>query len=104
MDGILDELLRLEDAKHHALLTLNSNVYEDSVQKQSSLVENPGLSAADSAASGKLIAFANLAGLNTTLYENLLSTAPWIDGTRGRYTGQGYLTDPPATHEFSVEG
>jgi hypothetical protein len=103
MDGILEELLRLENAKHHALLTLNSEVYEDSVQQQNSLIDNPGFSVSDRVGSGNLLAFSKLAGINTTLYENLLSTAPWMDVARSYYSGQGYRTDSPAAHGFSVE-
>lgn len=103
MDGILEELLRLESAKHQALLTLNSEVYEDSVQQQNSLIDNPGFSASDRAGSGNLLAFSKLAGINASLYENLLSTAPWLDMERSGYSGQGYRNDVPAAHGFSVE-
>ena len=102
MDGILEELLRLENVKHHALLTVNSEVYEDSVLQQNSLIDNSGFSAEDRNGSADLLAFSKLARLNASLYENLLSSAPWVDRARNAYSDQGFPSDLPATHGFSV--
>jgi hypothetical protein len=103
MNGILEELLRLEDAKHRALISLDSNVYEDSVQKQVRLIEDPGLLEAARAGSDKLLAFSRLANINTCLYENLLATAPWIPVASRSYTGQGRIAEPEVTRGFSAE-
>ena len=102
MDGILEELLRLENVKHHALLTVNSEVYEDSVLQQNSLIDNSGFSAEDRNDSADLLVFSKLARLNASLYANLLSTAPWVDMARNAYSDQGFQADLPATHGFSV--
>jgi len=102
MDGILEELLRLENVKHHALMTLNSEVYEDSVLQQNSLIDKPGFSYADRSGTAYLLAFSKLARLNTSLYENLLSTAPWVDMAQSGYSDQGFPTDSPTAHGFSV--
>jgi len=102
MDGILEELLRLENVKHHALLTVNSDVYEDSVRQQNSLIDSSEFSIADGSHSVKLLAFSKLIRLNASLYENLLSTAPWVDMARNAYSDQGFQTDSTAAHGFSV--
>ena len=75
MDGILEELLRLEGAKNHALIDLDSEVYEDSVQKQIGLINDPGLPEAARSDKDTLVAISKLSSFNTTLYENLLATA-----------------------------
>jgi hypothetical protein len=93
MDGILEELLRLEGVKNRALIDLDPAAYEDSVQKQIELINDPGISEAIS----------KLSNFNTTLYENLLATAPWILAASRSYTGQGQIEDPAATHAFSAE-
>ena len=102
MDGIIEELLRLEDAKHHALVGLNSEAYEASVQKQVRLLDDPGISAAARAGSDKLLAFSKIARINTSLYENLLATAPGILTPSRSYTGQGHISEP-LTRGFSAE-
>jgi hypothetical protein len=103
MDGILEELLRLEDAKNRALIDLNSEVYEDSVQKQICLINDPRISEAARTGTDTLLAISKLNNFNTTLYENLLATAPWILAASRSYTGQGQIADPAATHSFSAE-
>ena len=103
MDGILEELLRLEDAKHHALVGLDSAVYEDSVRKQVRLLDDPGISAAARLGSDKLLAFSKIASINTSLYENLLATTPWIVAPSRSYTGRGHIAEPPSTRGFSAE-
>ena len=102
MDGILDELLRLEDAKHHALIGLDPAAYDRSVREQTALLDDSRLSAEARRASDKLLAFSKLANLNTSLYQNLFTTAPWLANTRG-YTGAGQLMTPAAPRRFTAE-
>jgi len=104
MDGILDELLRLEGAKNRALIELDSEDYEESVQKQVRLLDDPEFSKATAADPEKLLAYSKLAHRNKVLYENLLATAPWIVASSRSYTDQGQVMEPPASHGFSVEG
>jgi hypothetical protein len=103
MDGILEELLRLEGAKNRALIDLTPEVYEASVQKQVSLIDDPGISEAARTGADKLLAFSKLNNFNTSLYENLMATAPWIAAANRSYTGQGQIADLDATHAFSAE-
>ena len=103
MDGILEELLRLEGVKNRALIDLDAAVYEDSVQKQIGLINDPGISEAAHASRETLVAISKLSHFNTSLYENLLATAPWILAASRSYTGQGQIAAPIATHAFSAE-
>ncbi len=103
MDGILDELLRLEDAKHHALIGLDPTAYELSVRQQAALVEDARLAAEAPKASDKLLAFSKLARLNSNLYQNLLTTTTWLAIPRA-YTGSGQPSMTTAPRSFSAEG
>jgi hypothetical protein len=103
MDGILEELLRLEGVKNRALIDLDPATYEDSVQKQIGLINDPELLEAARTGKETLVAISKLSHFNTILYENLLATAPWILAPSRSYTGQGQIEDPAATHEFSAE-
>src|SRR5678815_1513489 len=103
MDGILEELLRLEGVKNRALMDLDPQVYEDSVQKQLHLINEPRITDAACTGADTLAAISRLNSFNLTLYENLLATAPWILAASRSYTGQGQITEPEATHAFSAE-
>jgi len=103
MDGILEELLRLESVKNRALIELDSEAYEESVEQQIGLINHPGISEAARSGADTLAAISRLNSFNTTLYENLLATAPWILAASRSYTGQGEINDPAATHAFSAE-
>ena len=75
MDGILEELLRLEGVKNRALIDLDPAAYEDSVQKQIGLINDPGISEAARTGKETLAAISKLSNFNTSLFENLLPTA-----------------------------
>jgi hypothetical protein len=104
MDGILDELLRLEDAKHQALIGLDPARYDRSVREQTLLIDDSRLAAEARQGADKLLAFSKLANLNTSLYKNLLTTMPWLVAQAG-YTGTGILTgaSAPLVSSFSME-
>jgi hypothetical protein len=102
MDGIVDELLRLEDAKHQALIGLDAAAYDRSVQEQTALLEDSRLSSEARKASDKLLAFSKLASLNISLYQNLFTTTPWLAQTRG-YSGAGRLMNSAAPRRFAAE-
>ena len=84
MDGILEELLRLEDRKRLALIDLNAALYEDSVREQARLIEDPGISAEARSWPDKLLTFSKLARLNADLYANL-AFAPAAASVSGEY-------------------
>ena len=86
MDGLVNELLRLEDAKHKALVSIDAPAYDDSVRQQMEL-----LATSDTAQLGRttevdcLLALSQLITLNTRLLQNLVSTTPWF-----AFSGNGY--------------
>ena len=102
MDGILDELLRLEDAKHQALIGLDPAAYDRSVRDQTALLDDSRLSAEARGASDKLLAFSKLASLNTSLYQNLFTTTPSLTNSQG-YAGNGNLMNPASARSFTAE-
>ena len=95
MDGIIDELLRLEDAKHQALIGLDAATYDRSVREQTALLEDTRLSTEARQGADKLLVFSKLANLNTSLYQNLLTTMPWLSAQRG-YTPTGVMAGTAA--------
>ena len=103
MDGILEELLRLEDVKHHALIDIDPAAYERSVRAQLDLADDPRISIEARSGSDKLLAFSKLARLNAGLYQSLLSTAPWLIAANKSYTGHGRIAETSVTRSFSAE-
>ncbi len=88
MDGLVRELLRLENAKHKALVEIDASAYDDNVAAQIRLLaetRTPG-SVADIE---RLLALSQLITLNTQLLRNLVSTTPWFVSNRGVYTAAG---------------
>ena len=61
MDGLVEKLLRLEGAKHKALVEIDAFAYDASVRKQM-----------------RLLAIPQLITLNTRLLQTLVSTTPWF--------------------------
>jgi len=102
MDGIIDELLRLEDAKHHALIRLDPAIYDRAVREQTALLQDTRLTAEARKGSDKLVAFSKLASLNSSLYQNLLTITPWVANPRA-YTGNGQISMTTAPRSFSAE-
>jgi hypothetical protein len=103
MDGVLDELLRLEDVKHQALINLDPVNYHRSVQDQIALLEDSRLSEEVAAGTEKLHNLSRLARINGILYLNLLSTAPWLDTLSRAYGDNGQMTDSSVPGRFTVE-
>ena len=79
MDGLVEKLLRLEGAKHKALVEIDAFAYDASVQKQMRLLaisrKNPSDGVADVE---RLLALSQLITLNTRLLQTLVSTTPWF--------------------------
>jgi hypothetical protein len=68
MDGILEQLLRLEDAKHHALLEADAVAYDDYVRKQTGLINNPRISCEAQLFPGKMLELSRLANDNSRVF------------------------------------
>ncbi len=76
MDGIVQELLRLESAKKTALIEGNAPAYDESVRAQLHLLDAPNhLESAARTSPEDLAALASLLRFNTSLFLNLVSTS-----------------------------
>jgi hypothetical protein len=103
MDGLVEQLLRLESAKHQALLLIDAAAYEASVRERLRLIAvsedaGPRLSNLE-----RLLSLSRLITLNTRLLQNLTSTNPRFAFNKNGYTAQGKLTAPAVSRRLSVE-
>jgi len=79
MDGLVEKLLRLEGAKHKALVEIDAFAYDASVRKQMRLLAIPRKNPSDGVADvERLLALSQLITLNTRLLQTLVSTTPWF--------------------------
>jgi hypothetical protein len=104
MDGLVEELLRLESAKHRALVLIDAPAYDASVREQLRLLAESKLSTAGSVSNvERLLALSQLITLNTRLLQNLLSTTPLFTISGNGYTAEGRVSPPQAAGRVSVE-
>jgi hypothetical protein len=104
MDGTVEAVLRLEDAKRKALVDFDASAYDDHLRAQLRLLETstPAAIAAQSS-SADILALAKLIRLNSLLYHNLLSISPWIQQPRHAYTSGGHFAAGTGAKRFSAE-
>jgi hypothetical protein len=103
MDGIVEELLRLEQEKHKALVAIDAPAYDATVREQMRVItESKGMARSVSNAE-RLLALSKLITLNTRLLQNLLSTTPYFVLGLNGYTSQGRLSLPAETGRVMVE-
>ena len=104
MDGTVEAVLRLEDAKRKALVEFDASSYDDHVRAQLRLLGNstPAKLAGDSSAAD-ILALSKLIRLNSSLYHNLRSISPWIAQPRHAYTSGGQLATGAPAGRFSAE-
>lgn len=96
MDGLVKELLRLESAKHKALIEIDASAYDTTVREQMRLISaSRNFTAAEVSSVERLLALSQLITLNTRLLQNLVSTTPWFAFNRNGYTAKGRVA--PAT-------
>jgi hypothetical protein len=101
MDGLIDELLRLESAKHQALIEIDASAYETHVQEQLRLLASRKSTV--TADVKRLLTLSQLITLNTRLLQNLVSTCPLFVFSKNGYTANGHI-NIPAAGRVSVEG
>lgn len=90
MDGLVEELLRLESAKHKALVEIDASAYDTTVREQMRLLSVSRNSTVDKLASvERLLTLSQLITLNTRLLQNLISTTPWFAFNQTGYTSKG---------------
>lgn len=105
MDGTVQAVLRLEDAKRKALVEFDSSSYDEHVRAQLRLLGST--SAATLAAESSpadIFQLAKLVRLNSSLYRNLLSISPWIAQPQHAYTAGGQLATGAPAGRFTAEG
>ena len=104
MDGLVEELLRLEDAKHKALVAIDASAYDDNVRKQMHLLATSRADQSGPAADvDRLLALSQLITLNTRLLQNLVSTTPWFAFSGNSYTSNGSVAAGQTSGRVSVE-
>jgi hypothetical protein len=103
MDGLVEELLRLESAKHKALVEIDASAYEVHVQTQLRLLSIPRVSTDGTTNVERLLALSQLITLNTRLLQNLLSASPLFAFSKNGYTAKGRISIPAISRRVSVE-
>jgi len=84
MEALVDKLLRLEKAKHEALILIDAPAYDTVVSEQVRLVADARESLAETASLERLLALSQLVTLNTRLLRDLLSTGSGFN-VSGKY-------------------
>src|SRR5438093_12924942 len=103
MDGLVEELLRLESAKHKALVEIDAPAYDANVRAQLRLVSASKKTLDKVASVERLLALSQLITLNTRLLQNLVSTTPWFALSNSGYNAKGRVSDVTTSRRISVE-
>jgi hypothetical protein len=104
MDGLVEELLRLESAKHKALIEIDASAYDAHVRTQLRLLTASKGSAENVTNVERLLALSQLITLNTRLLQNLISTSPLFAFSKNGYTSKGLLSVPATSpRRVSIE-
>ena len=88
MDGLVEELLRLESAKHTALVLIDASAYEANVREQVRLLAVSKRSGGQATSVERLLALSQLITLNNHLLHNLRLTTP-LFAYKDRYSAEG---------------
>lgn len=102
MDGLVEELLRLESAKHRALVEIDASAYDTNVREQMRLL-TVSKKVDQTANLERLLTLSQLITLNTRLLQNLVSTTPWFAFNRNGYTAKGNVATARTSGRVSVE-
>jgi hypothetical protein len=103
MDGLVDKLLRLESAKHKALIEIDAPAYDASVREQVRLLAVSKAVAYQASSVERLLALSQLITLNTRLLQNLVSTSPLFAFNKNGYTAKGRSAAPSTSRRVSIE-
>jgi len=104
MDGLVEELLRLEGVKHKALVEIDAASYDAIVREQMRLLAISRKTASSKATDvRRLLALSQLITLNTRLLHNLVSTSPLFAFNKNGYTAKGRASMPAISRRVSVE-
>jgi hypothetical protein len=103
MDGLVEKLLRLESAKHKALVEIDATAYDINVREQLRLVAASKGAATKVFSVESLLALSQLITLNTRLLQNLVSTSPLFAFNKNNYTAKGRASSPATSRRVFVE-
>ena len=100
MDGLVERLLRLESAKHKALIEIDASAYDTHVRMQLRLL-SVSKSADNTTSLNRLLALSQLITLNKQLLQNLPS--PLFGFSKNGYPAEGRVAIPARSQRVSVE-
>lgn len=103
MDGLVEELLRLESAKHEALIQIDATAYDENVRQQLRVLAESKQSLSYVTSVERLLALSQLITLNTRLLNNLVASSPLFASLTNGYTAAGRMSSRTATGHMSVE-
>lgn len=103
MDGLVEELLRLENAKHSVLISIDAPAHEASVREQLMLLSKYEAATTRLTGVDRLRALSQLITLNTRLLRNLLSTAPLFWLTANGYSATCRMSGQPVSAQIAME-
>jgi hypothetical protein len=105
MQGIVQELLRLEYAKEKALINGDAPAYDESVRAQLHALDSTTTILASEARQhpDQLKDLAKLVRRNIALFWNLMSVSPAFERSRGGYTALGGI-ETCAMRQIQVKG
>ena len=103
MDGLLEELWRLENSKHTALILIDAAAYDTNVRAQIRLLEEAKDGMTGVTNVERLLALSQLITLNTRLLHNLMSTTPLFNMIGNAYAADGRVSVGQAPQRVSME-
>jgi hypothetical protein len=101
MDGLVEELLRLEKAKHRALVLIDPAAYDAGVRDQMRLIETNAKTTRAATNVEGLLALSQLITLNARLLQNLMETTPAF--AMAGYSAAGRRLPPAVRGRLTVE-
>ena len=103
MDGLVEELLRLENSKHTALILIDAAAYDATVREQMQLLSTSGELIHNVTNVEKLLELSQLITLNTRLLQNLMATTPLFNVIGNGYASNGHVSLGQTPSRVSVE-
>ena len=103
MDGLVEELWRLENSKHTALILIDAAAYDANVREQMRLLAEAKEPVTSVTNVERLLALSQLITLNTRLLHNLMSTTPLFNMIGNAYAADGRASVGQTPQRVSVE-
>jgi hypothetical protein len=103
MDGLVEQLLRLENSKHTALILIDAAAYDATVREQMRVLSASAESLRKVTNVEKLLELSQLITLNTRLLQNLMATTPLFNAVGAGYAANGRVSLQQTPSRVSVE-